>query len=102
MSKRKQPPGSAKNKQQQPKSGASLGSMGAMLGKSTRKEGIRATRRLTTDPVTTHVAMEQLIAMKQGLIHGKIGLKKPTPDLAPRVFPGSRTLIGLPEKRMLK
>ena len=94
------PGGNAKS--QQPTSGAGIGSMGAMLGKSARKTGIRTGRRLTTDPVTTHVAMEQFISLRQGLMHGKIGLKAPTPDLAPRVFPGSRTIAGLPEKGVLK
>ncbi len=103
MSKPKQdstPGSNSKNKQ--PTSGAGIGSMGAMLGKSARKTGIRTGRRLTTDPVTTHVAMEQFISMRQGLMHGKVGLKAPSPDLAPRVFPGSRTIAGLPEKRLLK
>lgn len=66
-----------------------------------RRVGIRELRRATTDPFTTHVAMEQFIAFRHGLTHGEISLVRPSPDLAPRVFPGSRSLIGEPEKHLL-
>ena len=82
-------------------SGAQVSSMGAHVGKegkkSARRLSVREARRLTVDPFTTHVVMEQVIALRSGR-----GLTKPKPDLAPRVFPGSRTLIGQPEKRLLK
>lgn len=69
--------------------------MSGMLPKEGRKVGVRTGRRLTLDPVTTHVVMEQVIAVRT---QGK--LTKPKPDLAPRIFPGSRTLIGTPEKKL--
>lgn len=51
MSKPKQDstPGSSKAKSQ-PKSGASIGRMGAQLGKEGRRVGMRSIRRLTLDP----------------------------------------------------
>jgi hypothetical protein len=86
-----QAPKSKRQKTQQKHNSA----MSGMLPKAARKQGVRATRRATVDPVTTHVVMEQLIALRT---QGK--LTKPKPDLAPRIFPGSRTVIGTPEKKL--
>lgn len=65
-----------------------------------RRLGARYGRRATTDPFTTHVAMEEFITLRHGLLKGQLSLKMPKPDFAPRVFPGARTLIGEPEKRL--
>lgn len=62
--------------------------------------GERYGRRGTTDPFTTHVAMEEFITARRGLLHGELELARPSPDLAPRIFPGARTLFGEPEKRL--
>jgi hypothetical protein len=66
--------------------------------KSAEKLGERTGRRSTTDPFTTHVAMEEFITARQGLMRGEIKFASPSPDLAPRMFPGARTLFGTPEK----
>jgi len=63
--------------------------------KSSEKLGERTLRRSTTDPFTTHVAMEEFISVRTGR-----GLHRPSPDLAPRFFPGARSLFGEPEKRL--
>ena len=72
MSKPKQDstPGSSKSKSR-PKSGASIGRMGAQLGKEGRRVGMRSIRRLTLDP-------------PRKLASGPITSKLPTGAMSPK------------------
>ncbi len=76
---------------------------GGMLVKSSTKEfqkqNIRAARRTTVDPWTTEVVMKQVMGLRQGIVHGKPKLTKPEPEFAPRVFPGSKSIVKQPLKR---
>lgn len=90
----KKPQGSS-GKKKRPKKGHAKD-----IVKTAERLGERYGRRGTTDPFTTHVAMEEAITFRQGLIRGELSLVKPEPDLAPRIFPGARTLFGTPEKFM--
>lgn len=77
---------------------------GGMLVKTSskefRKQTIRTGRRVTTDPFTTEVVAKEVIGIRQGLMHGKLKVGAPTPEFAPRVFPGSKTLVKQPIKRV--
>lgn len=72
-------------------------SQGGMFKKAAAKEvrrvGVRDVRRTTTDPFTTQIVMSEAMSLRKGK------LTKPKPGV-PRPFPGAKTALEQPLKRL--